>query len=526
MKRILTVFICLAAVWGLHAQAVEHVRIYTDKDHYVTGEDLWIKVCATNSLSGEGTISKVAYVEISDSRQVHAQGKIALQNGTGWGRIKLPQTMHSGAYQLTAYTRFMRNQPVSTFLQKCIAVLNVNQSVDEDEIEFVVDSLMQHTADSPVYSSRSKVAIALPRVPDDARELSVSVVRKDCVLDDFSSLLPAKQTAESTSDARWIAECEGHIVTGKLLGISDGNMGARLAFMGKDIRVFEGQPQIDDTFLFYTTGVMNMQDVVLAALSREKTSCRLEIVSPFAGILPEKLPKLRIKGSEEMLVERGIGAQLYHLLPVDSVHNEGLLEQLHNFSPSISYNLDEYVRFTTVRETFIEFVQGVRVGKIGGETIIRLLQENVRNKALVLLDGIPIEDHETILNYDSRLLQYIHQYTGRFTFGGRLYYGIISFLSHKGTLPGLRLDENSQLFSYEFPQNRPVFVSPTYESDVQRKSRIPDFRHTLYWNPHITSTTDSISFYTSDMKGRYVVTLQGITSDGKVVKAQNEFDVK
>lgn len=99
---------------------------------------------------------------------------------------------------------------------------------------------------------------------------------------------------------------------------------------------------------------------------------------------------------------------------------------------------------------------GVRVSKADGATIIRILQDDVKRfsslKALVLIDGVPIEDHDAVLDYNARLLHYIHQYSGRYTFGGKLYDGIISMITHRGTLPGLRLDENSQLFAYEFPQ--------------------------------------------------------------------------
>lgn len=93
---------------------------------------------------------------------------------------------------------------------------------------------------------------------------------------------------------------------------------------------------------------------------KEDVPGRLEVVSPFAGLLPENLPGLRLAYDEEALIERSIGAQLHAILPVDSTQNQSILEQLHNFSPSISYNLDEYVRFNTVREAFIEFVMGVR----------------------------------------------------------------------------------------------------------------------------------------------------------------------
>ena len=84
MKRVIFCIIGWVLVLGLHAQIVENMRIYTDKDCYVAGEDLWIKVCVTDSLSRGSVLSKVAYVEISDTKLVYAQGKIDLQNGNGW----------------------------------------------------------------------------------------------------------------------------------------------------------------------------------------------------------------------------------------------------------------------------------------------------------------------------------------------------------------------------------------------------------------------------------------------------------
>lgn len=57
------------------------------------------KVCVTDS--AEAPFSKVAYVEISDVRQVYAQGKIALKNGTGWGRDQIPANHAFGC--LSAY---------------------------------------------------------------------------------------------------------------------------------------------------------------------------------------------------------------------------------------------------------------------------------------------------------------------------------------------------------------------------------------------------------------------------------------
>ena len=69
----------------------ELAKIYTDKDGYLAGENLWVKVTLDDSLYTENRLSEVAYVEINDTKQMHAQGKVLLQDGSGWACIRLPQ---------------------------------------------------------------------------------------------------------------------------------------------------------------------------------------------------------------------------------------------------------------------------------------------------------------------------------------------------------------------------------------------------------------------------------------------------
>ncbi len=40
-------------------------------------------------------------------------------------------------------------------------------------------------------------------------------------------------------------------------------------------------------------------------------------------------------------------------------------------------------------------------------------------------------------------------------------------------MPDIRLDKNSQMFSYEFPQKRIAFVAP---SSIQRNKPVPAYR--------------------------------------------------
>jgi hypothetical protein len=156
---------------------------------------------------------------------------------------------------------------------------------------------------------------------------------------------------------------------------------------------------------------------------------------------------------------------------------------------------------------------------------------------LVLLDGVPIYDHEDILNYNPIYLKRINVYDKRYMFGGNDYASIVSFITHEGNLPFFQLSSESQLLNYDYPQLPPVFHSPDYSTESAKNSRKPDFRHTLYWNPFVElNRIDSLreltygkpvdfSFYTSDLCGEFKVIVEGITSDGKMVQGVSYFYV-
>ena len=112
-----------------------------------------------------------------------------------------------------------------------------------------------------------------------------------------------------------------------------------------------------------------------------------------------------------------------------------------------------------------------------------------------------------------------------YVFGKDVYGGILSLITYQGTLPSVRITDNMQMVSYEFPQNRPSFVVPSYENVKVLQSRMPDYRHTLYWNPSVEGKT-GVEFYTSDMEGVYVVTLQGVDAEGRAFVISNEMEVR
>lgn len=99
---------------------------------------------------------------------------------------------------------------------------------------------------------------------------------------------------------------------------------------------------------------------------------------------------------------------------------------------------------------------------------------------MVLLDGVPIHDHEDILKYNPRLVKKIEIYNGRYGFGGEVFECMISLTTQRGDLPSIQLSDDSRLTVYECPQLPVTFKMPEYKdaTDKNHVDRISAIRYT------------------------------------------------
>ena len=131
-------------------------------------------------------------------------------------------------------------------------------------------------------------------------------------------------------------------------------------------------------------------------------------------------------------------------------------ETVFGIRPDLTYNLDEYRQFLTVREVLLEYVMCVKNTKIDGvpRLIVRREQDvyNSSLPTLVLIDGMPVFDIERLLNYDARRIHYINIYSDQYIFGNGVYNGILSFITRTGRLTNYPTEPNMQYLVYEFPE--------------------------------------------------------------------------
>lgn len=141
---------------------------------------------------------------------------------------------------------------------------------------------------------------------------------------------------------------------------------------------------------------------------------------------------------------------------------------------------------------------------------------------------MPIFDHEDLLKYNPRAVKMMNIYDGQYVFGNEVYDGILSSVAFDKDLPFFKLDNDYQMFTYECPAWPMEFKAPDYTEEADRQSRLPDMRHTLYWNPSARPASGdraTFTFFTSDLEGEFQISVEGLTAQGQIVRATSDITV-
>jgi len=397
------------------------MNIETDHSWYLAGEPMKVTVTTGDAV--------IAYAELCDTHTQAAGVIIRLREGVGTGILELPSDLHSGYYMLSVYTR--SNPEV---IQQLIAVVNPLVKSQDDDIVWQEDSTRTF--------------------PESHQEASTSFLSNSGI----PSLTP---------------ELEGHIIRALVKNVPVGSqIYPSMSIIGKQIHYFEGKMVNDSIAEFYTYGIYGKLPLVLSAMTATGESLPIEIMSPFVTVLPQELPHLVFHYRRSEVEARSLDMQRHQIAItpakrerqlgdlVNESAEEGVVldydDSLFGVKPDLSYNLDEYRQFLTVREALLEYVIFVRKTKVNGQRLltVRTMDDKFNSQlpSMVLIDGMPVSDIESLLSYDARRVHYINIYGGLYTFGNSLYDGILSFVTRSGRLTNYPIEPNMQYLVYEFPE--------------------------------------------------------------------------
>jgi hypothetical protein len=232
-------------------------------------------------------------------------------------------------------------------------------------------------------------------------------------------------------------------------------------------------------------------------------------------------------------MERSVEMQVGRRFRVDT-----LFEYLHRETDPllkrdpVVYRLDDYVRFPVMREVVTEYIPQLRFRKVDKTDYLQVRMTNefkslvfARENSLVLLDGIPLFNHEKILNYDPLRVESISIYTDVYNAGFSTFTGVVLFKTYKGNYPGLTLGGNAKIFDFRGALHPSRFTA----AGVREIGNLPDLRSLLYWDPVLEVEAGGkreVVVNTSSQKGGFYVVLEGMTVEGAPFLVISEFAVK
>lgn len=548
MKRIiLTILTLIITLSVINARFVEQVILQTDQNTYIAGESIRFRVSTTDGQQKPVNFSKVVYVELNGPNGSEVQVMVPVLASAGQGQLDIPAEINSGWYQITAYTRYMRNQPAESFSRTVVAIINPATLGRENIISKAKQAISAALnsgnvlvrTDKQSYAQRSVGEINLRNLPGNISSVSIGITAAPIGCNPYEAI-EGNSHFQQEEKQKLIPEYEGHIITGKIIPIDESQKDAVqnpqvfLSLTGNAPVIYHAKAGNDNNISFFTKIGAGEKELILVNDNEDNArQFNIEIDSPFALLPPFKSPPLLIDSqSVELIRQRHIAQQTTAVFATekkDTMHFAGLLPA---FKPDKTYLLDEYTRFSTMEEVIIEFVAQVRFRRIEGK---RKMAVNTKETAgyslgntLVLLDNVPVFNHELLLAFDPLQIEKIEVFTDKFVFGERYYEGIVAFSTYKKDLAGFKIDRNTSILSYQGLQ-APVKTIPAISLQGSLPAGQPDFRHVLLWEPQQKTggaNTLTIPFHCSDITGRFQVLITGITNDGKYLRSTSYFNVK
>ncbi len=561
---------CLLAQDHLHdlRSYQETVFVHTDKPYYLTGETLWFKAYCTDLRGGQLTeLSSVLYVELFNSNnQPVIQVKTSLKSGIGNGQMLLSSQLSTGSYVLRAYTAWMRNSSQKYFYQQRITVVNPlnafpKNSYGEDsvfnlelssgtEIE-INESNSKNTlkiiTNKEIYSIREAVVVDLVTSGNDedqGLDLSISVYpfhqqleqKGNNILLTTKNLEGRELSIESEGGKpHYFPETIGPIIYGKIENSEDSSIKTDLfvSIGGKTSRTYELVGIDSSNFAVELPRALDYKHLYFWSTKYNETDITLQdpfdkrLPQPWANSLP--LDSSTIEFIEAQSVNMQL-SNLYH--EYTKIHGHQKLktnwETPFYGSPEFQYYLDDYTRFPSLKEVFVEYIRYVSYRKKGGSsnfyvwddyTNSQSLSNNVffDQPALVMLDGIPVNNPQWVMNIDPLLVESIDVVTKKYFIGNEVFSGLVNLKTYNQDFAGIDLPLIIERKSYQSIQNPMDFYHPEHGESASANSRIPDRRNTLYWRPYISMTSEKpeqLQFYTGDGTGEYLIVINGMTSQG------------
>jgi hypothetical protein len=456
-----------------------------------------------------------------------------------------------------AYTNWTKNNEDKSYHTKDIYIVNAFSNSTQEIADTNAVVKIQKTEDISTPIIHNKVFIATAKQTYSTRELvtlnidaseafkngtySLSINKLDSIT--INTTTDAGFVANKATNTLFIPEMRGQLITGTLTNLKDAlditNKNVALSITG-DQAVFKiAQTNNSGQFFFNLDNKTDSNLVTFQVVEDNKADFKITLLNnpknEFKALTFNRLeldPNLK-----HTIAQRNIKNQIenaYYQNKKDSLRSQNEIAPFYKSKEKV-YVLDDYTRFKTVRETFIEVMNEAGLRKDGDNYRIIVYDRYDEKKSqairnidpLVIVDGMLVQNNNDLVNYNPEKIKSIAIVVGQYLYGSKLYQGVISVSTFtkdfKTSLTGDYILETT----LNLPEDETIYYQPEYLNSADN-SRVPDYRRQLLWLPEVKLTAPNNTFktYTSDDKGTYKITLEGYNANGEHTISTNYFTVK
>jgi len=278
------------------------------------------------------------------------------------------------------------------------------------------------------------------------------------------------------------------------------------------------------------------------------------VYAPQSSVMAEtdNYPSLQINAFTTKVEQRSLYEEDMRLIQLDEIEvtaprierkDEARLRFWANVKSDVTIKREEIERhsFNHIAQ-YLRLITGVQVS---GTSYVSIRGGKM---PLILVDGFPLSNGIASNETDREVARYsfnslddipvdiiesidVFKGTNLALFGSRGANGVISITTRtaRETAHSERNEPNSIVYT-SFGYQKPVeFYSPKYETLESKHLTIPDYRTTIFWKPDVVisdSGEASFEFYTSDFSTTYSVVIEGLTTDGRIIRQVEKIHVK
>ena len=539
----------------------ENTHLVINNNLFLAGERLHYRAFCLSGSGDASSLSEVMYVSLrTDEDSIVFDHKIRLNEGAAHGFFFIPTTIQTGVYRILSFTNFALNNTDHPVSQDEIYIINPfvkPAKASGEKLDRKVISLAPETSNPVDQATKRDISLTTDKSSYALREkISLTMVNTVGALASGNYAVSIRKLAPlqlpevgshrvkyeySEKNIFHLPELRGELLSGRVVTAEleqpVPNKEVAFSLPGSDYIFKLAKTNKDGRFFISIDESYGNGDAIVQVVGEDREQFKVIIESGRLNALSRRTASVLELDPEikNWLEERSVQVQIQNAYFNEEnivLTGEAPVERFYK-DIGRGYELDEYTRFPTMRETFIEVIKVARIRKREGKDVFEVFDPDHPYKIgpfsnldpLLLVDGVFMQDASDVIAISAQEVKHIHVYPAPYRYGPIIFRGIIDIETKEGNVVSLVGSEQLNSIRMAGPQTRRNYATPDYASASQ--DRIPDYRVQLLWEPNVRIDTQEVlqHFYASDLPGTYQIVLQGYTEQGRYLQVKSYFEV-